>query len=95
MNHEKIFKRENGIQYQLRINFYFYGPTPVYEARAYIRGKGKRKWKDLPDTLSDWEYRALSMEARRVHVIKNIEKFFAPKEILETKLELWEKLRPV
>jgi hypothetical protein len=97
MTHEKIIKRNSGTQYKIVVAFHVssYGKEPAkYRVDAWTKEKGKRKWQDLDDTLSDWEFRKLDLIARDEHKCKNMLRFVSEEEIYSAKLELWEKLKP-
>lgn len=96
MRHEKIIKRENGTQYQLSVSLtvsHYIREGFRYNLSLMSRGKGKRKWVH-PTYLNDHEYRALSMEDREEYRKDEITGHITKDEILEAKLELWEKLKP-
>ena len=99
MQHSKILKRNNGQQYEITINMYtdsYNHDTGIeWKIMVFQREKGKRKWAKLPDLLCDWEFRSLSMEERRAHILSNTLRFVSKAEILEAKIELWNKIKPV
>lgn len=96
MRVDKIFKRENGVQYQITISFWVdsYSEVPRWDIGCYCKDKGQKKWRNIHNTLVDYEFRSLSMEDRRKHTDKNILRFVTPEEILSVKMELWNKLKP-
>lgn len=74
MQHEKIFKREDGTQIKVRVSV----TTGSFDNQAY------------------WYYGADWKEKRqRVWRHDKINLIVTPEEIYQTKLELWEKLKPV
>ena len=97
MRHEKIVKRENGMQYQICVNALidsYMGGNVNYRVDVFCREKGKRKWLSLPDTLHDFQFRELSMEDREKHKDNNSLRFVTKEEIYDAKIELWNLLKP-
>ena len=97
MRHEKIVKRENGMQYQICVNSHidsYMGGTINYRIDVFCKEKGKRKWLSLPDTFHDFQYRALSLEDRAKHKDNNNLRFVTKEEVYEAKIELWNLLKP-
>ena len=97
MRHEKIIKREDGTQYRILVNVsvsYMSSKPVMYDIGVDYRLKGKRSWVQLPDTIYDFQFRSLSMDARRIHTEKNMLRFLSKEEIYEAKLEAWQKLKP-
>jgi len=95
--HEKIYKKEDGTQYKIEVDLSltnYIGVEHEYNITLRMRLKRKRVWKELTDTLSDWEFRTLSMEDRRIHVYENIKRHVPENVIRTAKLELWQKLKP-
>ena len=97
MKHEKIVKRENGIQYLICVNFLIssYGRNETkYMVEIYYREKGKRNWLNIDRDIYDHDYRALSMEKREEYDNKNMLRFVSKDEIYDAKIELWNLLKP-
>lgn len=65
-----------------------------YRIDVNYKDKGKRKWLSLPDTLHDFQYRALSLESRAKHKEQNILRFVTKKEIYDAKVEAWNLFKP-
>lgn len=96
MTHEKIIKRDD-VEYRISASASitsYYGKDIIYDVSTHVRERGRRKWMDIPESLSDYEYRCLSMEDRRTHDYENMLRFVTKKEIFEAKIELWDKLKP-
>jgi len=96
MKHEKVFKRENGMQYNIVADLYIDSIREVvrYTIQLWCREKGKKNWHLPPDTLHEYQFRSLSMEERESHKNTNILRFVTEEEILSVKLELWNKIKP-
>ena len=99
MYHEKIFKRADGNQVKLRAKFYdnryTSNDTINYEVEVYHKDKGKRIWKSVSKRIGDeYAYRKLSVDDRRIYEHHENLKLVTEDEIFETKLELWEMLKP-
>ena len=94
MRHEKIIKRK-GTKYLIVVDFYFNRITggPVWNVQCWI--KHKKEWNKLPDTISDRAYQRLNYADKERHDYTNILRFVTAEEILNVKLELWEKLKPI
>jgi len=94
MNHEKIFKRENGTQYAIVVRMCL----PVccfnidYTVDVYFREKGKKKWLSLPDSTM---YYNIPFNERGTYIYKNQLNYVSKEEIFETKMEAWNLLKPV
>lgn len=97
MRHEKIIKREDGTRYLLCIDLYIdsFRETVSWTVQVWTKAKGKRNWTDVPDTLYEHTIRRMSLKDQEEHRMKNILRFVTPEEILEAKLELWNKIKPV
>jgi len=97
MKAEKVFRRENGMQYQIMIDLYIdtYKECPIWKVNCWCREKGKKNWTNLPDTMHDYALRGLSMENREIHKNNNMLRFVTEEEILSVKLELWNKIKPI
>lgn len=97
MTHEKIIKREDGTQYKitcvLDIDPYIYGN--IWDIYAAFRGKRKRKWLDIPSSVSNHEFKCMSYLEKKAQRMSDILKVVTPEEIHEAKLELWEKMKPI
>lgn len=98
MRHEKIFKRADGTQFLLSVDFFIseysenYGAN--YKINLSFKDKGKRKWNEVPMNMNEWKFRELSMDKRREYLERNILNYLTEDEIIEAKLELWDKLKP-
>ncbi len=92
MYHDKIIQLENGDKVKINVSFYLNHYTPVYGITLYICKKGKRKFDELK--FESYDYRSLSMEARKEYRDKKHLEFISAAQILEAKNELWQKLSP-
>jgi hypothetical protein len=92
----KIIKREDGTQYQICVGMGMYNNYGKfhYKISVVYKAKNKRKWENLPDKMSSWIFRELSMEEREKYRFENMLKFVTEEEILEAQLELWAKIKP-
>lgn len=93
---EKVIKREDGTQFLVRVYYCseMRESEEKYLTSVATKKKGKRKWLDLDDTIHEYQYRALSMEDRALHTYNNVFRFVSKEELLEVKLELWNKMKP-
>lgn len=94
MKHEKIIKREDGSKVKLIVNFFEYRDMPEFIVSGYICNPRKHKFIELHNG-DDYQYRALSIEDRKKYDYDKILKYATEQEIYDTKIELWEKLKPV
>lgn len=95
MRHEEILKREDGTSYKISVQFaQFSWDEMKYKVNVEFRLKNKRKWLKLPDSLSDWDLRELSLEDRALHRDNNFLNFVTKEEIKSAKLELWNSIKP-
>ena len=97
MEHEKIFKRENGQQVKATISLNLgnsWRPSVNWGLIVCIKEKGKRAWIHASHGMSEWEFRKLSMEEKREKEHDHRMTFISDAELLELKTELWMKLKP-
>jgi hypothetical protein len=94
MKYEKIIKRKDGPRFQICVDSYMDCGEIKYRTYVYICEKGKRKWLSLPDTMSNWEFRNLSMKDRDAHRWENMLRFVSQSDIMQAQIEYWETLRP-
>jgi len=97
MRHEKIFKREDGKQFQIIVEINidtFRNELPTWRVSCYTREPKQKKWRFLPHTLGDYQIRSLPMIDREKHLYNNLLRFVTPEEILLVKIELWQKIKP-
>lgn len=95
MKHEKLIKREDGSRVKIDVEFYANSIMGEhrYLYRVLICGKGKKKFTN-PANTDSYEYRSLSMPDRRKYEERQYLEYVTNEEILATKLELWNKLKP-
>ena len=92
MRHEKVIKREDGKQVRIVVNIELFAHE-LFNVTVTIRDKGKKNWNHVYNS-DERDYRKLDMDKRR-ECINQCELLHAtPAEILEAKLELWEKIKP-
>jgi len=98
MYHEKIFNREDGTQYKITIVFitdmWGGGLPPEYTVSVTTRQKGKRKWHALKSSLGFYTRRKTHPKVLRKCDLDDAVTVVTKEEILQVKLELWEKLHP-
>jgi len=94
MKHEKIIKREDGSRVKIVVDVVAISHRDI-EFRSYVLfcEKGKRTWRGTYDANLH-SYRKLSMEDRRELERKSQFSVTSEKEVLDAKLELWQKLKP-
>lgn len=95
MRHEKVIPNElNDSKVKIDVGFYLEaGNKPVYLVEVYVQAKGQRKWRHAVDT-NDYDYRKLSMADRREFENEIYLTLVTPKDIMEAKMELWNKMKP-
>lgn len=97
MRHEKIFKREDGKQYQISIDChlseYSADKGMRYSATVWYRDKGKKKWLSLIDR-DNYTWRKLSMKEREEDNFNKYLEHVTREEMQEVAIELWNKLKP-
>jgi hypothetical protein len=96
MRHEKIFKREDGSRVKLKVEIVMAlgdnSQSPVYLYDVCLCEPGKVKWK--PVELFDHHWKAISVKKRPSYKIWIFLKYVTEDEMLQTGLELWEKMKP-
>lgn len=97
MKNEKIFTRENGTQYLIQISFVHdsFRETFEYMVQVLTREKGKRNWNNIPQQLSEYDIRKMDWEEQKEYHYRNSLRFVSEQEIMEAKIELWNKLNPI
>lgn len=93
MKHEKIIRREDKSRIKIKVSFFSDFRGNSYLCSVLTCPKGKRKFVNAVVT-DDWNRRKLSMNEREVYDHRQQLKYVSEQEILEAKLELWEKLKP-
>ena len=95
MIHEKIFKRPDGKRVKIIASFSDggYSSTPKWSFFIHVCDPKKRTWYSVADS-NDYEWRKLNHEQREAHNIRQYLEHVTPEEVLETKLELWNKIKP-
>lgn len=86
--HEKILKRVDGSKVKITAHF---GEDAKYSVTVETCKKGRRIWQDCLDQYA-WVFRKMSL-SERAEITKKA-KFATAEEILEAKMELWQKLKP-
>lgn len=95
MDHEKIFKREDGKQVKVSLWLTIgniVNPVPKYHWHVWIRGKGKKNWKS--PVLDTYTYGRLSFDEKDARNKELYLQHATIEEVQETALELWEKIKP-
>lgn len=98
MQHEKVIVRpdKSKIMLKVSINISSYGSDAgvKWEWDIYYCAPGKRKYGSVYST-NDYEYRRQPFpEGRRKWAEAKMYEYISKEEVLEAKLELWEKLKP-
>ena len=94
MTHEKIFKRPDGSRVKVEVTFWCDSRDGAnYRFQVSKCLPGKRTFIS-PTSTDDYEWRKLSMPERIAFNVRKYLEIATPAEILETKLELWNKLKP-
>jgi hypothetical protein len=93
MTHEKIFKRKDGSQVKVSVWLYVHENKSNWGYLLWIKEAGSDRWLD---PFSDRDYVVRVMAPRLKEGIKSdtFEHYVSQKEILETKMELWNLIKP-
>lgn len=97
MEHHKVITREDGTKYQINVTILtdsLYNETVSWRVNVVYKEKNKRKWKPLPTDLYDYQIRELNFKDKRKYYESNFLNYVTKDEILEAKLELWNKIKP-
>lgn len=96
MTHEKVFKREDGTRYMVRVWLVIHSMSReefVWRVDV-LRCKPKgRTWYSVVNT-DDYAFRAIPFKDQPAAAEKEYLKVVAKEELLAAKTELWEKLKP-
>jgi len=92
--HEKILKRPDGTRVKIIVSFWDSRTGYRYDIEdVRTCAKGKRTWVPVQDS-NCYSYRRLSLDDRAKEKVKEELKVVTKEEVLQAKLELWEKLKP-
>lgn len=96
MQHEKIFKLEDGSRLKVVVLLIVDSSrkTVEYGVSVFTAVSGKRTFTPIVNR-DTFTFRNMSMEERREFVEKQIIEVVGEERLLETKLELWESLKPM
>jgi hypothetical protein len=94
MTHEKIFSRPDGTKHKVIVSFYagFIEKDCKWSVEVLKCEPRKRTWLNV--TSDDYQWRAKSMGDRAKADMDKFLKLVTPEEILQAKVELWEKMKP-
>jgi hypothetical protein len=94
MRHEKIVKREDGVELKITASLFvdFSGIKYCIE-NVTIRHKGKRKW-DNAISKDDYSYRRIPFAERPDYELNQYLKFVTMQELNDAKNELWQLIKP-
>ncbi len=94
MTHEKIFKREDGSKVTVKVIYQTDWTTNSrWQIEVKTFGAGKIKEVNAVDTNAIG-YLKTNNRNREAYILKKQLEYVTPAEILEVKLELWEKMKP-
>lgn len=96
MKHEKIFTRENGIQFLIQVSFISdsFRDTFEYRVQVMTREKGKKIWNNIETDIDSYSLRKLPWDQKAAYHYSNSLRFVSESEIMEVKIALWNKLKP-
>lgn len=96
MTHSKIFTRPDGTKIKVKVWLYIenFVDNFMYNLSVTICPPGKRKFVNAVDTDSH-TFRMLGMNDRAANIAAQQSAILTAAEILEAKMGLWEKLKPV
>lgn len=94
MRHEKIIKRENGDRILISVSLFVdYSGASYNLDRVSKCQKGKRNFIAFHSS-DDYQWRSLNREQREEYELEIYLRHVTEAEILEAKIELWNKLKP-
>lgn len=94
MRHEKIIENEvKNQEIKIEVEAYLHQTETSYEIDVYSRNKNARKWIPVVDR-NDYDYRKMSSAGKATFENEINLTFVSAPEILEAKMELWEKMKP-
>ena len=94
MKHEKIIKRPDGSSVKINLSLWIDFRDTVYNIDLSYLPAGKRKWLSVGDD-GDYSWRKLNHTERKEYRMNEYLQHVSAEEILQAKIELWEKLKPV
>lgn len=93
MKTEKIFIRTDKSRVKIEVHLYLdITRGAVYRISVSVCQPGKRKF--IYIDRNDYEYRSLSMREREKSLEYEQLKYVSSEEILESKMELWQRIKP-
>ena len=95
MEHQKTIERDNGIQYLIEVSVFLYEDNQFYACLVMASEDGIQ-WYHISDpNYQPWELRNLKYEEMIEYHMKKYLEHVTSEEILEAKLELWNKIKPI
>lgn len=93
MRHEKIFQRTEGKQVKISVNIFVGSGKTQYKTNVEWAEKGKRTWTDVTND-NERSFRQLTPEAQEEKKTADKLTLVSEQELLEAKIEAWEKIKP-
>jgi hypothetical protein len=95
MKHSKIFTRADGSKVQIEVNLITSWSSSVAEwgISVHTCAPKKRSWYGIYSG-DDYDYRRLDANGRADYILERQMKHCTAAEVLEVKLELWNKIKP-
>ena len=94
MTHEKIFKRSDGSQVKVSVWLYVHENKSNWGFLLWVKELGSDRWVD-PFSDRDYILRIAKPQLRDGVKTDSYDHYISKKEILQTKLELWNRIKPV
>ncbi len=94
MTHEKIYLRADGTKVKVSVWLYVQQNHPYWSFLIFIQEPHSERWLD-PFTDRDYQMRIVQPGFQQGLAGDTYEHYVSSQEILDAKLELWEKIKPV
>lgn len=93
MTHEKIFKRKDGSQVKVSVWLYVHQAQCNWGYVIFVQEPNSDRWLD-PFSDKDYITRTSAVNMQNGAYAVSFDKYVSRKEVLQTKMELWERIRP-
>lgn len=94
MTHEKIYNREDGSKVKISVWLYVQQNHPHWSFLIFIQEPDSERWLD-PFTDRDYQNRIVKPGFLEGLAGDTFEHYVSKEEILDAKLELWKKIKPI
>ncbi|KAA6439435.1 hypothetical protein FEM33_14345 [Dyadobacter flavalbus] len=93
MTHEKVFERKDGSQVKVSVWLYVHQSQCNWGYVIFVKEAGTERWFD-PFSDRDYILRIVTPKYSKGMEMDTFDNYVTKKEILQTKMELWNMIKP-